>query len=62
MDQLRIYAAYWKLRDARLAEIQSGGKAVTRAEEKQLKLKLFRLNNFDSIKFKQNLQKNKLEI
>ena len=29
-----------KLRDARLADIQSGGKAVTRAEEKQLKLKL----------------------
>ena len=45
MDQLRIYAAYRKLRDARLADIQSGGKAVTRAEEKQLKLKLLQSPN-----------------
>ena len=40
MDQLWAYWAYRKLREARLAEIQNGGKAVTRAEEQKLKLKV----------------------
>ena len=38
VSQLTAYLAYRKLREARNAQIQTGGKVITRAEEQKLKL------------------------